>query len=209
MGLYVKIGCLLIKAEDGFFYLHATENTRNLPIWKSKNLINWEFVGTAFTKDTHPDFLEMSTIWAPDINFIKGNYVLYYSLSKLKEYEKNGIGVAVSKSPEGPSIDRGKLFTSEEIGVRNSIDAFYYEDNGKKYLFWGSFRGIFGIELAKNGLKIKRKAKKVQIAGTFMEATAIEKREGYYFLFGTLNKSLELGISVKYLTLEKNALFFF
>ena len=58
-------------------------------------------------------------------------------------------------------------------------------------------RGIFGIELAKNGLKIKRKAKKVQIAGTFMEATAIEKREGYYFLFGSAGSCCD-GADIKY-----------
>ena len=101
------------------------------------------------------------------------------------EFHKNGIGVAVSKKPEGPFKDKGKLFTSDEINVGNSIDQFYFEDNGKKYLFWGSFRGIYGIELKKNGLAIKRKAKKLQIAGNFMEATAIEKRNGYYYLFGS------------------------
>lgn len=175
----------LIKAKDGYFYLYATEDTRNVPIWRSSNLVDWEFVGTAFTNDTHPKFLDKGMVWAPDINYIKGRYVLYYSLSKRKEYEKNGIGVAVSKKPEGPFMDRGKLFTSEEIEVKNSIDEFYFEDGGKKYLFWGSFRGIFGIELTRNGLGIKKKAKKKQIAGTFMEATAIEKRNGYYYLFGS------------------------
>ena len=176
----------VIRAKDDSFYLYATEDTRNLPIWRSQNLKDWTFVGTAFSSRTHPNFLEGGDLWAPDINFIKNKYVLYYSLSKWNEYEKNGIGVAVSRNPQGPFKDRGKLFTSEEIGVKNSIDEFYFEENGKKYLFWGSFRGIFGIELTKNGLSIKRGAEKIQIAGTFMEATAIEKRNGYYYLFGSV-----------------------
>lgn len=175
----------VIKAKDGFFYLYATEETHNIPIWKSINLIDWDYIGTAFSDETHPIFMHDGMLWAPDINYINGKYVLYYTLSKLKEYEKNGIGVAISDSPEGPFEDRGKLFTSEEIGVRNSIDAYFLKDKGKSYLFWGSFRGIYGIQLTKNGLSIKRGAKKRQIAGTFMEATAIEKRNGYYYLFGS------------------------
>lgn len=176
----------VIRTKNGLFYLYATEDTRNLPIWKSKNLVDWEFVGTAFTKETHPTFFEGGMLWAPDINYIKGKYVMYYSLSKMSEHDNNGIGVAVSKSPEGPFVDKGKLFTSQEIGVKNSIDEFFYEEGNKKYLFWGSFRGIYGIELQKDGLAIKRNAQKRKIAGTFMEATAIEKRNGYYYLFGSV-----------------------
>lgn len=32
----------LIKSENGFFYLHAMENIRNVPILRSTNLVKWE-----------------------------------------------------------------------------------------------------------------------------------------------------------------------
>lgn len=32
------------KADDGYFYLYATENIRNLPIYRSKDLVNWNYV---------------------------------------------------------------------------------------------------------------------------------------------------------------------
>ncbi|RRN77915.1 arabinan endo-1,5-alpha-L-arabinosidase, partial [Pseudoxanthomonas sp. SGD-10] len=70
----------IIKASDGYFYLYATEDTRNVPIYKSKDLVAWEFVGTAFTNDTRPSFEPNGGIWAPDINYINGKYVLYYSM---------------------------------------------------------------------------------------------------------------------------------
>lgn len=173
----------VIKSNNGLFYLYSTG--RNIPIYCSKDLLNWEKVGNAFSNNTRPNFLENGDLWAPDINYIKGKYVLYYTQSKWGEYVKNGIGVAISDKPEGPFEDLGKLFTSEEIGVRNSIDEFYFEDKGKSYLFWGSFYGIYGIELSDDGLSVKPGATKIQIAGTFMEATAIEKRNGYYYLFGS------------------------
>lgn len=48
------------------------------------------------------------------------------------------------------------MFRSNEINVQNSIDPFYIEDAGKKFLFWGSFRGIYGIELSEDGLSVKQ-----------------------------------------------------
>ena len=50
-----------------------------------------------------------------------------------------GIGVATADKPEGPFVDHGMMFRSNEIGVQNSIDPFYIEDGGRKYMFWGVF----------------------------------------------------------------------
>jgi arabinan endo-1,5-alpha-L-arabinosidase len=176
----------IIKSNDGYFYLYATEDTRNTPIYKSKNLTDWEFVGTAFTNETRPTFEPKGGLWAPDIEYIKGQYVLYYSMSVWGGEWTCGIGAAVSDRPEGPFADKGKLFRSDEIGVQNSIDQFYIEEKGKKYLFWGSFRGIYAIELSNDGLSIKKDAKKIQIAGTAFEGTYIYKRNGYYYLFASI-----------------------
>ena len=72
----------IIEGGDGYYYLYATEDIRNLPIHRSKDLINWEWVGTAFTDRTRPDFEPGGGLWAPDINKIGDTYVLYYSMSK-------------------------------------------------------------------------------------------------------------------------------
>lgn len=176
----------LIKAQDGFFYLYATEDIRNIPIMRSSNLVNWEMVGTAFTDATRPTFEPGGGLWAPDINYINGKYVLYYSMSIWGGEETCGIGVAVADSPSGPFTDKGKLFRSNEIGVQNSIDPNYVEDNGKKYLFWGSFRGIYMIELSDDGLSLKDRAEKQQIAGTYFEGVYVHKRGNYYYMFASI-----------------------
>lgn len=185
----------VIRAHDGLFYLYSTG--RNIHLYSSEDLVNWHEIGNVFSNDGRPSILDGADIWAPDINYINGKYVLYYTQSKGGEYHNNGIGVAVSDSPTGPFVDKGKLFTSDEIGVRNSIDEFYFEDDNKKYIFWGSFYGIYGIELSDDGLSIKPDAEKVKIAGTFMEATAIEKRNGYYYLFGSAGSCCK-GANSKY-----------
>ncbi|MCD7936668.1 MAG: family 43 glycosylhydrolase [Tannerellaceae bacterium] len=181
----------IIQAEDGYFYLYATEDIRNLPIYRSEDLVNWSFVGTAFTNASRPVFEQDGGLWAPDINYINGKYVLYYSMSVWGGEWTCGIGVAVADKPEGPFTDLGKLFRSNEIEVQNSIDPFYIEEDGKKYLFWGSFRGIYAIELSEDGLFLMPDAEKKRIAGTAFEGTYIHKRGGYYYLFASVGSCCE------------------
>ena len=187
----------VIQGEDGYYYLYATEDIRNLPIHRSKNLVDWEFVGTAFTKETRPTFEPKGGLWAPDINRIGDKYVLYYSMSRWGQEWTCGIGVATADSPAGPFKDRGMMFRSNGIGIQNCIDPFYIEDGGKKYLFWGSFRGIYGAELTDDGLALKLGGEKRQIAGTAYEGTYIHKRDGYYYLFASTGTCCE-GVNSTY-----------
>lgn len=189
----------IIKGEDGYFYLYATEDIRNLPIHRSKDLVNWEFLGTAFTDENRPDFEPNGGIWAPDINKIGDKYVLYYSMSVWGGEWTCGIGCAVADRPEGPFKDCGMMFRSNGIKVQNSIDPFYIEDNGHKYLFWGSFRGIYAIELSEDGLSLKSGSSPVQIAGTAYEGTYIHKRGGYYYMFASIGSCCE-GLKSTYTT---------
>lgn len=189
----------IIKGDDGYFYLYATEDIRNLPIHRSKDLVNWEFVGTAFTDATRPNFEPEGGIWAPDINKIGNQYVLYYSMSVWGGEWTCGIGCAVADRPEGPFKDCGMMFRSKGIKVQNSIDPCYIKDGGKNYLFWGSFRGIYAIELNEDGLAIKPGATPVQVAGTAYEGTYVHKRKGYYYLFASIGSCCE-GLNSTYTT---------
>jgi arabinan endo-1,5-alpha-L-arabinosidase len=189
----------IIKVDDGYFYLYATEDIKNTPIHRSKDLLNWQLVGTAFSDKTRPTFEPLGGLWAPDINFINNRYLLYYSMSVWGEEWTCGIGVATAEKPEGPFTDQGMLFRSNEINVQNSIDPFFIEDEGKKYLFWGSFRGIYAIELSDDGLTVKEGAEKRQVAGTAYEGVYIHQRNGYYYLFASIGSCCE-GLSSTYTT---------
>jgi len=190
----------LIQVGDGSFYLYCTAS-RDLPvpIYHSTDLVNWKLTGTAFTNETRPNFEPNAGIWAPDINYINGKYVLYYSLSVWGGEHTCGIGVSVAERPEGPFTDLGALFRSNTIGVQNSIDQNYVEDNGKKYLFWGSFHGIYGIELTDDGLQLKAGSEKRQVAGTAYEGAYIHKRGKYYYLFASIGSCCE-GLNSTYTT---------
>lgn len=181
----------LIKADDGYFYAYSTQvnwgdGLQVMPVLRSSDLVGWEEMGAALEKK--PDWKPEGGIWAPDAVYYKGLYRLYYSFSTWGD-PNPGIGLAVSESPAGPFRDLGKLFLSEEIGVDNSIDAFFIADAGKPYLFWGSFHGIYGIELSEDGKALK--GEKFQIAGDAYEASYILKRGDYYYYFGSTGTCCE------------------
>ncbi|MDR3141167.1 MAG: family 43 glycosylhydrolase [Tannerellaceae bacterium] len=188
----------VIRAKDGFYYLYATENIRNLPIFKSENMIDWEDTGTAFTEKTRPDFIGKTNnthaaIWAPEIQYIKNKYVLFYSLAQWGNHWISTIGYAISDSPAGPFTVQGKVFDSHDVNVENSIDQFFYEEDGKYYMLWGSFFGIYIVELyITDDWQITPKLEtKRQIAGTAYEGINLWKRNGYYYLFASTGTCCE------------------
>lgn len=181
----------IIKAANGLFYLYATEDTHNIPIFSSANLVDWSFLGTAFTNESRPVFEPNGGLWAPDINLVNGKYVMYYSMSVWGGEWTCGIGVATADQPQGPFTDHGKLFRSNEIKVQNCIDPFFIENAGKKYLFWGSFSGIYAAELTDDGLSLKNGYEKQQIAGTAFEGTYICKKDKTYYLFASVGTCCE------------------
>ena len=183
------------RERTGYFYLYSTQNGESgtagvvyLPVYRSRDLVNWSLVGNAFGED-RPQWVPNTRVWAPDINYINGKYVLYYALGDWNTPSNSACGVAVSDTPEGPFEDRGMLVNYATQGVSNSIDANFFDDGDTKYLFWGSFgqdSGIWAIELSDDGLSLKPGAKKKYICGHNFEGTYVHKRDGYYYLFASM-----------------------
>ena len=64
----------IIKAEDGYFYAYGTEDawgeesqTKFVPIVRSSNLVDWEYIGEAF--EEKPNWKGSGNIWAPEITY--------------------------------------------------------------------------------------------------------------------------------------------
>ena len=149
-------------------------------------MVNWEFVGGAFERNEVPKFVPKAGIWAPDISYIEGKYVLYFSMSSWGGEWDCGIGRAVSDFPTGPFKDAKLLFQSKHIGVQNSIDPVIFQEDGRKYMAWGSFSGIYLAELTDDGLELDDRHNLMKIAGDAYEGTYIHYRNGYYYLFASI-----------------------
>ena len=181
----------IIKGSDGYYYLFSTAER----VFRSTDMVNWQYLRQVFDGGKRPTFVEgVKAYWAPCVTKQDGRYVLYFALSKWGGEDTASIGVATATKPEGPYTiagEEGKLFTSKEIGVQNSIDPNYIEDGGKKYIVWGSWHGIWLIELTEDGLAVKNVRRKRQIAGTRFEAPYIYKRGKYYYLFCSIGACCE------------------
>lgn len=184
----------IICTDDGWFYAYGTQDdwgdgagSRIVPIIRSRDLVQWEYRGTAF--DEMPGWKEKGGIWAPCIAQVDGKYHLYYSYSIWADPDP-GVGLAVADSPDGPFEDLGKIYLSSEVGIANGIDPFYIEEGGKKYLFAGSYNtgdreGIHAFELMADGRKIKEPSEKIKISAGDFEAVMIHRRGKYFYFFGS------------------------
>lgn len=192
----------VIRAQDGRFYLYATQTGNDwMPIHSSADLVNWKYEKNAFSQATKPNWQDGNAYWAPEMRYFNGKYVLYFSWAKLNGSAVSHTAVATADSPLGPFPNSKPLLTNEEFGS-NCIDQFFFEEDGKKYLFYGSFNGIYVVELTDDGLSVKRDGNgnptlKKQVCGKDFEATNIYKKNGYYYLFASIG-SCCAGINSSY-----------
>jgi hypothetical protein len=126
-----------------------------------------------------------SNLWAPDINYVNGQYRLYYAASTFGS-NNSVIGLATATNIEGPWTDAGEVFRSTSSNNYNAIDPDYIE--GK--LSFGSFwDGIKMIDIGSNG---KRSGSAMynlaSRGGGAIEAPSIVHVGSYYYLFVSFDK---------------------
>ena len=188
----------IIKAADGFYYGYGTNskvngNAIHIQVIRSKNLIDWEFIGDALPEKpswAYKDF------WAPDVLYDDKlqTYFLYYS-GENNETMGKCLGVATSKSPEGPFIDKGTPLLCGDGFV--NIDPMAVDDinNNKKFLFWGSgFEAIKVQEIAEDRMSFKEGSSPKELIHpltngdpenyeNLIEGVFITNESGYYYMY--------------------------
>lgn len=186
------------RERDGWFYVYSTltsseltNGTAYIPVYRSKNLVDWEFVADAFAGKC-PEWRPGYRTWAPDVHYVDGKYYLYYALGGgswtggPESHAPRATGVATSDSPTGPFEDHGIMISYENTGIVNSIDPNLFEWKGKKYMYWGSVyagSGIFIIQLTDDGLSINTRSEPLKVAGNDQEGVYAHVRDGYVYLF--------------------------
>lgn len=114
--------------QDYWAAATSSEWAPEFPLLHSRDLVNWEIVGSVFRK--RPEW-SVGSYWAPEISQDRGRFFIYYAARK-----KGGplcVAVATAARPQGPYADHGP-FVCQEVG---SIDPFPVTDeNGRRYLLW-------------------------------------------------------------------------
>jgi arabinan endo-1,5-alpha-L-arabinosidase len=199
----------IIKAHNGWYYIYSTDvKAYGIPrpgiqIRKSKDLINWQFVGYVFDNDKYVfkgipqeafEWSKASTLWAPDVKFFNNKYYLYYSASTFGK-NQSYIGLATSNNPEGPWKDEGLVIKTKQGDPVNAIDpCLIFDENGDTWLSYGSFwTGIYLIKIDKrtgkptdNGFGINIARRKGTVSGAI---------EGSYIIYNPKFKKYYLFVS--------------
>jgi arabinan endo-1,5-alpha-L-arabinosidase len=140
----------MARAPDGTYILVHTGD--NLAIKTSTDRITWRSAGvvwpggapwtTAYTGGS-------ATLWAPDISFHDGQFLLYYAASTFGS-QRSGIFLATSPTGlSGSWTDRGLVIDSSSAVDYNAIDPnLAIDGRGGRWLSFGSFwTGIKQIRL--------------------------------------------------------------
>lgn len=184
----------VILAEDGYFYMYSSEHYsgEGIVVWRSSDMINWTRITTVFAE--RPTNVSYTFLWAPEIVYLNGKYLLYYANAAWGEEANTQICVASSDKPYGPFTDNKILIRAHDANygalnanLDNNIDPSFFEADGKKYLVWGSWHGIHYVELSDDGMSLAKMEKKAIATGTSGDWTKIEapmvvKHGDYFYL---------------------------
>lgn len=128
---------------NGEYWATATSNEwcPLFPIFKSRDLVNWELVNYVFPEGA-PEWA-LNNFWAPELSYDeKQDKVYVYYTARDKQSNRLSCAAAVADSPMGRFTDLGPLVAQEP----GSIDAFATRDeNGKLYLIWKEDGNSMGL----------------------------------------------------------------
>ena len=195
----------VIRAKDGYWYAYGTtdplregEGTRHIiPTARSSDLVNWTYVGDAFSESTLPGWAAPdAALWAPDIRYLDGTYYLYYVVTQTTVTpgpNDNAIGVATAPTPTGPWTDSGDPVVDPRPGASGNPDDFkwtfdpseFTDRDGTRYLYYGSYYGgIFVTELSADGTEAVGEPTMVAIDNRY-EGAYVVRHGRWYYLFAS------------------------
>lgn len=143
-------------------------------VYSTDDMANWEDGGVILSLAQIP--WAKAHLWAPDCNFYKGRYYLYFPADDTGKYDFK-IGAATSASPTGPFVAEPK-----PIPGANGIDpSVFIDDDGTPYLIWAAgvptlckltpdMKGLSGTPVPLKG------------CSKFFEGPWLFKRKGLYYL---------------------------
>jgi hypothetical protein len=195
----------IIRGHDGFWYAYGTNGPRfagdekqHMMIARSPDLVTWEWVGPVFTRETIPTYDGKPAdanrqFWAPEIAYLDGRYVLYYSyVVQAPGTPWRTVAVATADHPAGPWTDSGEVVVGNETwevrpgvtDIRNNIDPeLVTTPDGSRFLYYGSVQGgVRVVALSADGLRAEGDPVQLTDAHRY-EAPYVVHRDGYYYLF--------------------------
>ena len=196
----------ILKAKDGAWYSYGTSDPlregertfHTIPMARSADMVNWTSAGDAFGAGNRPAWAAPDAgIWAPDVRYIDGRYVMYFGVTNTTLYEgrnDSAIGVATAPTPTGPWTDSGQPVVAPRPGGGGAaaddflwtFDSTGFTDiDGSHYLYFGSYYGGISVtKLTPDGLRAVGEAPRIAIDNRY-EAAYVVRRNGWVYFFGS------------------------
>ena len=190
----------VIQGKDGWWYSYATADplrAGDAPtvghIARTKDWVDWEYVGPIFTDANRPPYATASAgLWAPDVRYVQGRYVMYFSVTDttLNEGVDNAVGVATAPSPAGPWTPTDQPVVPPR--EHNPGDYFWTIDptgftdtDGNQYLYWGSYYGgVHVTRVSADGLSPVGQSRQVAHWDRY-EGSYVVEHDGWYYLMAS------------------------
>ena len=192
----------ILQGKDGWWYAYATADplrsggpSAEGHITRTRDFATWEYVGPIFTSKNRPAYATATAgLWAPDVRYIQGRYVMYFTVTDttLNPGVDNAIGVATADSPAGPwtPTDEPMVAPRGPAGDRYwTIDPSGFTDtDGNQYLYWGSYYGgVWVSKASPDGLTTVGEPTQIGHWDRYEGAYVVERNGWYYLMASSAN----------------------
>ena len=146
----------VIQAKDGWWYAYSTADPLRagdepgiMHIARTRDFVDWDYQGTVFDDANRPSWATATSgLWAPDIRYVDGQYVLYFTVTDttLNPGDDSAIGVATAPTPVGPWTPTDEPVVDPAPGQRRlPVDLrpgdVHRRRRARSYLYYGVYNG--------------------------------------------------------------------
>ena len=117
--------------NDYYLVTNSSEYYPGIPVYHSKDLVNWRIAGHAFDRPSqfNLDSVECSRgVFAPTIRYHDGVFYVLSTLTGVAEGQKGGNFILTAENPAGPWSD--PYWLDDANGIDPSL---FFDDDGKAY----------------------------------------------------------------------------
>jgi arabinan endo-1,5-alpha-L-arabinosidase len=194
----------VLRLNDGTFYAYATQTvtasrTVNVQVARSTNLKAWAYLGEALPNK--PSWARTTqSFWAPHVIQRGHAFYMYYSaVPDDSTGDENCLGIATSKTPEGPFTDVGKALL---CGYEIDPDVFHDPRSKNWFMYWGSAGDIAVQRMSDDLVHLEGASQGTALQGWSslvrrpyehgIEGPFVIYRGGWYYLFYSGDKCCAL-----------------
>lgn len=188
----------VIQAKDGWWYAYSTADPLRegdepgvMHVARTRDWVDWEYQGTVFDDTNRPTWASATSgLWAPDIRYVDGRYVIYYTVTDTTAPgDDSAIGAATAPSPTGPWTPSDAPVVAPRPqggGFLWTYDPSQLTDvDGRRYLYYGSYYGgLFVTELSADGMTAVGQPTQVAVDNRY-EGSYVIRHDGWYYLMAS------------------------